>query len=74
MSSYRVLFVCMGNICRSPAAECVFRHRLAQTDLDGGCGQIRLALQGIMRAIRRIRACSGNCAADQSRSPGGLAP
>lgn len=35
MSSYRVLFVCMGNICRSPAAECVFRHRLAQTDLDG---------------------------------------
>ena len=23
---YRVLFVCMGNICRSPAAEGVFRH------------------------------------------------
>lgn len=22
----RVLFVCMGNICRSPAGECVFRH------------------------------------------------
>ena len=26
MQSYRVLFVCMGNICRSPAAEGVFRH------------------------------------------------
>ena len=24
----RVLFVCMGNICRSPTAEGVFRHRL----------------------------------------------
>lgn len=22
----RILFVCMGNICRSPAGECVFRH------------------------------------------------
>lgn len=22
----RVLFVCLGNICRSPLAECVFRH------------------------------------------------
>jgi protein-tyrosine phosphatase len=25
-----VLFVCMGNICRSPAAEGVFRHLVAQ--------------------------------------------
>ena len=23
-----VLFVCMGNICRSPLAECVFRHKV----------------------------------------------
>ncbi|MFT4546108.1 MAG: protein-tyrosine phosphatase [Verrucomicrobiales bacterium] len=23
---FRVLFVCMGNICRSPAGECVMRH------------------------------------------------
>jgi len=27
--SQRILFVCMGNICRSPTAEAVFRHRLA---------------------------------------------
>ena len=27
----RVLFVCMGNICRSPTAEGVVRHLLAQT-------------------------------------------
>ena len=32
---YRVLFVCWGNICRSPAAENVFRHYLAKSDLDG---------------------------------------
>lgn len=27
---HRVLFVCMGNICRSPAAEAVARHLCAQ--------------------------------------------
>lgn len=26
----RVLFVCMGNICRSPTAEGVFRHQVRQ--------------------------------------------
>jgi protein-tyrosine phosphatase len=26
---FRVLFVCMGNICRSPAAEIVFRKQVA---------------------------------------------
>lgn len=25
-----ILFVCMGNICRSPLAEGIFRHRLAE--------------------------------------------
>ena len=31
----RVLFVCLGNICRSPAAEGLFLHRLAQQNLTG---------------------------------------
>jgi protein-tyrosine phosphatase len=31
----KVLFVCTGNICRSPTAEGVFRHRLAARGLDG---------------------------------------
>lgn len=31
----RVLFVCMGNICRSPTAEGVFRHLVAQQGLEG---------------------------------------
>ena len=29
-----VLFVCMGNICRSPTAEGVFRHHVAEAGLD----------------------------------------
>ncbi|NMM86698.1 phosphotyrosine protein phosphatase [Rhodococcus sp. SRB_17] len=33
MSQYSVLFVCMGNICRSPTAEAVFRQRVAAAGL-----------------------------------------
>jgi protein-tyrosine phosphatase len=29
-----VLFVCLGNICRSPTAEAVMRHLLVERDLD----------------------------------------
>ncbi|MFF4356835.1 low molecular weight protein-tyrosine-phosphatase [Streptomyces sp. NPDC001604] len=32
--SYRVCFVCTGNICRSPMAESVFRARIAEAGLD----------------------------------------
>ncbi len=31
--AYAILFVCMGNICRSPTAEGVFRHLLQQSGL-----------------------------------------
>lgn len=31
----RVLFVCMGNICRSPTAEGVFRHLVERQGLGG---------------------------------------
>jgi protein-tyrosine phosphatase len=30
----KVLFVCMGNICRSPTAEGVFRHKVEQNNLQ----------------------------------------
>lgn len=29
-----VLFVCLGNICRSPMAEAVFRHKVREAGLD----------------------------------------
>ena len=31
----RILFVCMGNICRSPAAEGVFQSMIADAGMDG---------------------------------------
>ena len=33
--TYRVCFVCSGNICRSPTAEAVFRRRVADAGLAG---------------------------------------
>ena len=30
--NYRILFVCLGNICRSPAGENIFRHRIQRTE------------------------------------------
>jgi protein-tyrosine phosphatase len=35
MKKFSVLFVCMGNICRSPSADGVFRHKVAQLGLQG---------------------------------------
>lgn len=32
-ADYKILFVCMGNICRSPTAEAVFFQRLIERDL-----------------------------------------
>ncbi|NEX61765.1 low molecular weight protein-tyrosine-phosphatase [Noviherbaspirillum galbum] len=34
MDKMRILFVCMGNICRSPTAEGVMRHMIRHAGLD----------------------------------------
>jgi protein-tyrosine phosphatase len=34
MQQVRVLFICMGNICRSPTAEAVFRHYVATAGMQ----------------------------------------
>ncbi|HCX80790.1 MAG: phosphotyrosine protein phosphatase [Curvibacter sp. RIFCSPHIGHO2_12_FULL_63_18] len=33
MTHYRILFVCMGNICRSPTADGVLRHKVREHGL-----------------------------------------
>jgi protein-tyrosine phosphatase len=35
LTMVKVLFVCLGNICRSPMAEAVFRHLVKQEGLEG---------------------------------------
>lgn len=32
--SFRILTVCLGNICRSPAAEAVIRHKAAEAGIE----------------------------------------
>lgn len=34
MEKYKILFVCLGNICRSPAAEEILRHKIKEKKLD----------------------------------------
>lgn len=57
----RILFVCLGNICRSPAAEGVFRHLVAEEGLadafvidSAGTGSWHIGEQ----ADRRMRAAA----------------
>ena len=38
MNPYLVVFVCMGNICRSPTAHGVLRHKLRQAGLEARIG------------------------------------
>lgn len=43
MQPYAVLMVCMGNICRSPTAEGVFRHQVRAAGLEA---QVRIDSAG----------------------------
>lgn len=42
----RVLFVCTGNICRSPAAEGVFRHHILEAGLEAAIESASAATHG----------------------------
>ncbi|MBT0961372.1 low molecular weight protein-tyrosine-phosphatase [Denitromonas iodatirespirans] len=44
--SQRILFVCTGNICRSPTAEAVARHWLRMVGLDGVVSVDSAGIQG----------------------------
>ncbi|WP_195758334.1 low molecular weight protein-tyrosine-phosphatase [Kangiella sp. HZ709] len=41
-----ILFVCLGNICRSPLAEGIFREKLKQHSLDGDFHLDSAAIKG----------------------------
>ncbi len=34
MKKIRILFVCLGNICRSPLAEAIFKHKIREKGLE----------------------------------------
>lgn len=34
MKKMRILFVCLGNICRSPLAEAIFKHKIREKGLE----------------------------------------
>ena len=60
MKTFSVLFVCMGNLCRSPSAHGVFRQRVASAGL---AGQVRIASAGTHaakgeHADARAQACA----------------
>ena len=57
----RVLFVCLGNICRSPTAEGVLRHQLQAAGLAGNpfkliveADRVALQLGHVRIAVQRV--------------------
>jgi protein-tyrosine phosphatase len=60
-STTKALFVCMGNICRSPAAECFFRDAIEKR---GQCGDFAMDSAGTggwhvgAKPDRRMRAAA----------------
>jgi len=66
----RVLFVCTGNLCRSPSAEAVFRHKVKATGLGelvacASAGTHRVGLGSLPDA--RARAAAQRRGYDMSR-------
>lgn len=63
MKPFRVTAVCMGNICRSPMAEAVLRHRVSEAGLaqyvvvdSAGTGAWHIGEDADPRALATLRA------------------
>jgi protein-tyrosine phosphatase len=68
----RILFVCTGNICRSPTAEGVLRHLAAQVGIDvhvesAGTGDWHLGLPPDERAQHHARERGYDLSAQRAR-------
>lgn len=68
----RILFVCLGNICRSPLVEVVARTALAQAGLDTvvascGTGDWHVGEEADARMIAAARAAGHDLAAHRAR-------
>ena len=83
VSRVRLLFVCLGNICRSPTAEGVMRALVARGGLEdeieldsagtgawhvGSAPDERATRRGARRGDRRWRAPRARCARATSRT------
>ena len=44
MAMYRIVFICHGNICRSPAAEYIAKQEIARRNLEGKVSVISRAV------------------------------
>jgi protein-tyrosine phosphatase len=80
--TYRICFVCTGNICRSPMAEVVLRRLVDEAGLSGqvevdsaGTGRWHVGEGADRRALRTLRAAGYDGSAHRARvfEPGWLA-
>lgn len=55
---YKILFVCLGNICRSPSAEAVMKKLVQDRDWMAGSRSILPVLLGITQEKKPIRVCA----------------
>ena len=56
----RILIVCMGNICRSPAAEYLFRERMGSRDIElSSAGLVALAGSRMNETVLQLLSESG---------------
>lgn len=72
MSAPRVLFVCLGNICRSPLAQGVFEHHANLCGLDvvmdsAGTAGYHIGKAPDVRAIRAARSFGFDISAQRAR-------